>query len=271
MSRKRIKSFVDFINESVSINKIELPSYEDVTVEYLPYSSEIKDNSISFQKKLVSIGKSLGINPKWLMVMLHDLSGFNHKKRESGTKATGLLNFFPWSIASFLDSKTGNFVKTKDILSMTNIDQLDLINAYYESWIDKLEIEKPLSPGDFAAITFYPAVIKKDWEWNFPDEVTRANNEFFSRFASIGKKNKKAYYEYIEQVLRNPKETEARNIFGDFTGAMFDPYTFNTKEALDKYKIILEGLLKEEDPGEDEEDQEKQLQNDTNVNYETTP
>ena len=264
---KKIKSFTDFVNEAVSVDKIDLPSYEESTVEYMPYSSEIKENTIPFQKKLVSICKSLEINPKWLMVMIHDLSKFNAKQRDGVTKATGLIKFFPWSVNSFLDTNTGNYIKVKDIATMSNLDQLDLINAYYESWIDKLDIKKPLSPGDFAAITFYPSVIKKDWEWNFPDEVTRVNNEFFARFSGVGEKNKKAYYDYIEKILRDPKETQANNIFGDLTGAMFDPYTFNTKEALEKYTAIVEGTQEAEE-GDDEEDI-KQLKNDTNINYET--
>jgi hypothetical protein len=271
MTRKRIKSFVDFVKESIAVDKIKLPSYEETTVEYLPYSSAIKNNSISFQKKLVAISKSLGINPKWLMVMLNDLSRFNEKERDTQTKATGLLKFFPWSVTSFVDSETGKSIKTKDILGMSNLEQLDLINSYYDAWIEKLEIKKPLSPGDFAAIIFYPAIIKKDWEYTFPDEVIAANNDFFSNFSKDGKKTKKDYYEYMERVLRDPKETEAKDIFGDFTGAMFDPYTFNTKEALDKYKIVIEGLLKEEDSEEDREKLDRQLVNDVNVNYETDP
>lgn len=268
---RRIKTFDSFVKESVSVNKVTLPSYEDATVEYLPYSKNIGENSISFQKKLVTISKSLGIDPKWLMVMLKDLSGFNHKQDDRGTKAKGLLKFFPWSISSFVDTETGKPIKAKDILEMDNMKQLDIINSYYQAWIDKMGIKKPLSPGDFAAITFYPSIIKKDWEYSFPDEVIRANSDFFSRFSESGTKTKKKYYDYIEQVLRDPKETDARNIFGDFTGAIFDPYTFNTKNSLEKYKMILDGLVEDESEGEDADENEKELKTDTTINYEKNP
>lgn len=263
---KRIKSFGDFIKESIGVEHIPSSSYEKTTVERLPYSSKIAENRIIFQKKLVQISKNLGINPKWLMVLIKDLSNFNSKFFDENTRSAGLIKFFPGSLNSFIDTNTGKNIRTKDLPSTNNTDQLDLIYAYFKAWFDKLGIEDPVSPGDFISLIFYPPIINKDWKSVFPDSVVRANNEFFGKIEGE-KKTKKDFYEYIEKILRDPKETEAENMFGQFSGAMFDPYTYRSKEALDRYEKLVSGFIDYQEM-EDAAREEETENND--INYEET-
>ena len=129
---------------------------------------------------------------------------------------------------------------------MSNLQQLNLIKSFYQAWIQKMKLKSPIIPGDFAALTFYPDVIKKDWGWEFPDYVISKNPDLFEGFATEGK-TKKDYYNYIDRILNSEKEYTDSNInfLGNFSGAMIDPSTYGTKKPLELYKELVMSI---EDP-----------------------
>lgn len=226
--------------ESVSVEKVLPASYENETVLSLPYSNLISENRQAFLKKLIRVSKDLGIEPIWLLHVIFNESKFDTKKSDKLTKGVGLISFLPQVISNFVNLETGKNYNTNDVLQMTNTEQLDLIRAFYKSWFDKMKVKRPIVPGDFAALTFYPEVIKKDWDWEFPKYIIEKNPDLFKSFATEGK-TKKDYYNYIDKILNSKKEyTDSNNnLLGNFTGAILDPSTYGMKKPLETYKELL--------------------------------
>jgi hypothetical protein len=266
---KHLRDFKNFINESIRIDKVDPASYQDETVTALPYSKLIDENRQAFLKKIVRISDDLGIEPLWLMHTIFHESEFDPKKKDRMSGAVGLLSFMPLVIQKFIDTESGKILTPNEVLQMSNIDQLDIIRSFYKTWFGRMNLKKPIVAGDFAAITFYPAVIKKDWEWEFPDYIVEKNNQMFKSFPSGGK-SKKDYYEYIDQVFKNDKEYDDSNdrLLGNFTGAIAEPGEYENKKPLEYYRELLTSI---EDPVlsqqskaqlQDQEETEKFKQND---------
>ena len=229
------------VNESIRVDKIDPSFYERETVASLPYSKYISENRNPFLKKLINISKDLGIKPIWLLHTIFHESKFDSKKVDRYTGAIGLFSFFPEVVKDFLDQQTGKTITPNDILNMSNVDQLDLIHSFYQTWIENLGIEKPLSPGDFAALTFYPSLIKKDWDWEFPEYIVDKNKTMFNNFSAQGGKTKKDYYDYMEGILGNEDEyTDSdQSILGDFGGVFVSPSMQQNKKPLEYYKDLV--------------------------------
>lgn len=266
---KHISNFKTFvkINESIRIEKIDPVSYERETVVSLPYLSYIRDNRHGFLQKLVKICKDLKINPLWLMHTMFNESRFDSKLADRISGGVGLISFLPSVIKSFLDTETGKNLTVNDVLQMSNVNQLDLVYSFYKSWFEVMKLKDNITPGDFAAITFYPTVIEKEMDWEFPSYVIEINGELFKEFKD-GAKTKKAYYDYIEKILNNEEEfSDARendSLLGNFTGAIIDAKTYmSTKKHLEYYRELIlniqDPVLSQVQP-QDSENTEKQKQ-----------
>lgn len=238
-----IQKFKDFIrlNESIRIQKMDPVSYSEETVVSLPYLDHIKENRNDFLKKLVAISKDLGIDVLWLLHTIFLQSNFDPKKVDKSTGSVGLLSFFPDVLKNMINPETGKDYTPQDVIQLSNIDQLDLVHSYYKTWIDRMKIERPINPGDFAALTFYPELIKKDWEWDFPRFVIEKNPSLFKKFQSNVSKNKKDYYDYMDTILKEEKEynTDEKGVLGDFTGALAEPGIYSLKKPLEYYKDLI--------------------------------
>jgi len=180
----RILNFNDFnlLKESLRVERIDPSYYEKETVTYLPYSKYIKDSRNAFLKKLVKISEDLEINPLWILHTIFYLSKFDPKKQDKHTGAVGILSFFPEILKDFINSETGKSITPQDVLEMSSVEQLDLLNTFYKNWIELTGLKSPILAGDFAALTFYPGVINKDMEWEFPDYVIEKNSDMFKNF-----------------------------------------------------------------------------------------
>jgi hypothetical protein len=244
--------------ESISVEKIDPASYENETVLKLPYSNFIEDNRQSFLKKIVRVSKNLAIDPLWLLHIIFNESRFDSRKNDRITKGAGLLGFLPKVLSNFVNKETGKNYSVNDILQMSNTEQLDLIETFYKSWFNKMKLERPIVPGDFAAITFYPDVIDKDWDWEFPEYVVEKNPELFKSFPTDGK-TKKDYYNYIDQILNSKEEYgEANNnLLGSISGAIVDPITYYTKKPLERYKDLVFSI---ENPGLGQKEEDKDFE-----------
>lgn len=115
----------------------------------------------AFIAKVASISAKLGINPNWLMVVMHNESGINaqivNKQKgdssdpytRSAYRATGLIQFMP-STAIWLGTTTQALYK------MTNLEQLDYVYKYYKGFAGKIK-----SYFDLYMITFFPVAVGK--------------------------------------------------------------------------------------------------------------
>lgn len=237
-----LKYYKDYIiiNESIKIEKIDYQEYENETVTSLPYKDLLSENRIPFYKKVIYISEDLGISPLWMLHTIFANSRMDHKMTENMSGQIGLLGFNPEIFSSFIDSQTGRPITYKYILEMNNIDQLDVVYAFYKAWKDKLNINR-MSAGDFAALTFYPPMVKEKDSFKFPDFLSDANKNFLSSFNDLESIDKKAYYKKMEDTLNFDSEYETTNKYflGDHYGGLFNPYTYNKKSFEDTYIDII--------------------------------
>jgi hypothetical protein len=258
---KHLKDFKNFsLFETVRIEKMNPSTYEKETVTTLPYVDKIEENRQLFLKKLCKISEELDIKPEWLLHTIFHESRFDPKYRDQMSRAVGLISFLPSILKIFINDETGKTITPNDVLQMSNIDQLDLVSAFYKMWFEKMKLKSPIIAGDFAAITFYPAVIKKDWSWEFPDYVVDLNIEMFNKFPSGVGRTKKDYYDYIDLVLNNNTEQDDDNdyILGNFGGAFAEPGVYSNKKPLEFYKDLLFAI---QDPAQNQDLQAQDVEN----------
>lgn len=258
---KHLKDFKNFsLFETVRIEKMNPSTYEKETVTTLPYVNKIEENRQLFLKKLCKISEELDIKPEWLLHTIFHESRFDPKYRDQMSRAVGLISFLPSILKIFINDETGKTITPNDVLQMSNIDQLDLVSAFYKMWFEKMKLKSPIIAGDFAAITFYPAVIKKEWSWEFPDYVVDLNIEMFNKFPSGVGRTKKDYYDYIDLVLNNNTEQDDDNdyILGNFGGAFAEPGVYSNKKPLEFYKDLLFAI---QDPAQNQELQAQDIEN----------
>lgn len=258
---KHLKDFKNFsLFETIRIEKMNPSTYEKETVTTLPYVDKIEENRQLFLKKLCKISEELDIKPEWLLHTIFHESRFDPKYRDQMSRAVGLISFLPSILKIFINDETGKIITPNDVLQMSNIDQLDLVSAFYKMWFEKMKLKSPIIAGDFAAITFYPAVIKKDWSWEFPDYVVDLNIEMFNKFPSGVGRTKKDYYDYIDLVLNNNTEQDDDNdyILGNFGGAFAEPGVYSNKKPLEFYKDLLFAI---QDPAQNQELQAQDIEN----------
>jgi len=258
---KHLKDFKNFsLFETIRIEKMNPSTYEKETVTTLPYVNKIEENRQLFLKKLCKISEELDIKPEWLLHTIFHESRFDPKYRDQMSRAVGLISFLPSILKIFINDETGKTITPNDVLQMSNIDQLDLVSAFYKMWFEKMKLKSPIIAGDFAAITFYPAVIKKDWSWEFPDYVVDLNIEMFNKFPSGVGRTKKDYYDYIDLVLNNNTEQDDDNdyILGNFGGAFAEPGVYSNKKPLEFYKDLLFAI---QDPAQNQELQAQDIEN----------
>jgi len=258
---KHLKDFKNFsLFETIRIEKMNPSTYEKETVTTLPYVDKIEENRQLFLKKLCKISEELDIKPEWLLHTIFHESRFDPKYRDQMSRAVGLISFLPSILKIFINDETGKIITPNDVLQMSNIDQLDLVSAFYKMWFERMKLKSPIIAGDFAAITFYPAVIKKDWSWEFPDYVVDLNIEMFNKFPSGVGRTKKDYYDYIDLVLNNNTEQDDDNdyILGNFGGAFAEPGVYSNKKPLEFYKDLLFAI---QDPAQNQELQAQDIEN----------
>jgi len=258
---KHLKDFKNFsLFETIRIEKMNPSTYEKETVTTLPYVDKIEENRQLFLKKLCKISEELDIKPEWLLHTIFHESRFDPKYRDQMSRAVGLISFLPSILKIFINDETGKTITPNDVLQMSNIDQLDLVSAFYKMWFEKMKLKSPIIAGDFAAITFYPAVIKKEWSWEFPDYVVDLNIEMFNKFPSGVGRTKKDYYDYIDLVLNNNTEQDDDNdyILGNFGGAFAEPGVYSNKKPLEFYKDLLFAI---QDPAQNQELQAQDIEN----------
>lgn len=119
----------------------------------------------AFERKLQSISNFLGIYPDWLMWLMNHESGVNaqavYKAPGDSTdaftraknRATGLIGFMP-STAKSLGTTT------QDLWLMNEVEQLDYVKKYFQSFAGKIK-----SVYDLGKIAFFPLMLGKPRSW----------------------------------------------------------------------------------------------------------
>jgi hypothetical protein len=90
----------------------------------LAYIDKITSNRTAFEQKVKSIASRLGINPDWLMIVMYAESRLNHLAENPNSSAAGLIQFLSKTLLQLGISKT-------QLLSMTNVEQLDYVEKYF--------------------------------------------------------------------------------------------------------------------------------------------
>jgi len=271
---RHLKDFKNFfLYENIEVDKIDPASYKSVTVTELPYVNLIGDNRNKFLKKIIRISEDLKIKPEWLLHTIFHESRFDPKFKDQMSGQVGLISFMPSVLKIFINPETGKNYTPNEVLEMSNIDQLDIVKAFYKMWFSEMNLKNEISPGDFASITFYPEAIMKDWKWEFPEYVIDKNIETFKMFHSESRKTKKDYYFYIDQIFNSVEEQEDTNnyILGNFSGAFADPKSYRSKKPLEYYRSVLDSI---ENPNLDQNIQLQDLENtekNKQVNINTVP
>lgn len=94
----------------------------------LVYSNKV---TLQFTEKVRYISDKLGINPNWLMWVMFFESSLNPRAVNSGTGATGLIQFMP-SKARSLGTTTA------DLLQMSAVEQLDFVYLYLKPYAGRM-------------------------------------------------------------------------------------------------------------------------------------
>ena len=130
----------------------------------------MEDNKL-VNKQLVIFRKirneleQIGIKPQWLLHTIFHESRFDPKYKDPVSAQVGLFSFMPSLLKTFINPDSGKYYTPNDFIQMSNVDQLDLVRAFYKSWLSEMNLKGEMSPGDFASLTFYPETIRKDWKW----------------------------------------------------------------------------------------------------------
>lgn len=90
----------------------------------LLYIDKVTQNRTAFETKVIQIASRLGIKPDWLMAVMYAESRLNHQAQNPNSSATGLIQFLSQTLASLGTSTT-------QLLSMTNVQQLDYVEKYF--------------------------------------------------------------------------------------------------------------------------------------------
>lgn len=213
--------------ESIQIEEIPADDYSSEAVPALPFNSEIKEDRENFLKKLVFICKKLGVNPEWMMINIHGESGFD-PKATAPNGAVGLIQWVKKYIGNYLDPVSKKPLTSEDVRKMSGLEQLDMVYAYYKNMMESVGISEFQKPGDFFAITFFPAVINKPDNYVFPEWAVSANKAYFAKFGGTTKAD---YYNYCDKLVSDPQKAKDKldnfdleGFFGKISGAGDESY-----------------------------------------------
>ena len=121
----------------------------------LIYESEVPASyRVAFIAKVIAISARLGVNPNWLMVIMHFETGGTFLANKWNPRKTyvGLLQF---GKVAATDLKTN----TSALSKMTAVQQLDYVEKYYKLWYRYLRISVPNSFVDFYLVTLFPTKV----------------------------------------------------------------------------------------------------------------
>lgn len=133
----------------------------------LPFIEKVKENQEAFGKKVIAIAGELGIKPDWIMIVMNNESGINHRIKNPNGSATGLIQFTE-------ATAKGLGTSTAELAAMTNVEQLDYVKKYFGAYANKIN-----NAADAYLAVFYPQALFEADNWSFPQWAVTANHIFF--------------------------------------------------------------------------------------------
>ncbi len=128
----------------------------------LLFEHKVRGNdSKSFINKVKQVAYTLGYDPEWLMLVIHNESNFKPDAVNPYSGATGLIQFMPGT-ARWLGTST------KELRSMTRNQQLDWVLKYYRNW--KRSGKTVRNSSDLALLTFYPYAVSQGDDYKIGSE-----------------------------------------------------------------------------------------------------
>lgn len=121
----------------------------------LVFEEKINENKTAFVNKLNQIATRLNTNPNYLMAVMWIESRLNPLAPNQQTGAVGLIQFMPSLLAKWN-------LTTSYVLSLSNVEQLDLVEKYFKPYTGKLN-----SYLNVYLSVFFPAAIGKPDNWVF--------------------------------------------------------------------------------------------------------
>lgn len=125
----------------------------------------------AFINKVKEVSSRLGINPNWLMAVMHWESArtFSASVQNPRSRATGLIQFMP-------STAEGMGTTIEQLARMSEVEQLEWVYKYYAPYKSRLK-----SFTDLYLTTFYPVAVGK------PSSYILGNSDY--RRAQIADQN----------------------------------------------------------------------------------
>lgn len=189
----------------------------------LVFEEKIKTNRKLFVEKVKEIALDLSIDPNWLMIVMNNESGINHLATNS-IGCVGLIQFCE-------PSRKQLGVSKEELLSMSNVRQLDYVQAYFESLLTWANYFSGFeSFADLYLAAFLPAYVGKPDSTTFSQSIVSANptlGKSIGEFKQIVVEKYEKYYPYLTK--------EGNPYFENLYGSNFWRWTTRRK----RYLLIL--------------------------------
>jgi hypothetical protein len=120
-----------------------------------------------FSDKVRAISGWLEIDPNWLLWVMNFESSLNPLAQNTGTRATGLIQFMPATARSMGTT-------TADLLQMSDVEQLDFVYQYLKPFAGDME-----NMIDVYFAVFFPVAMNKP-----PEYILQTSSLSASKIAS---------------------------------------------------------------------------------------
>ena len=160
--------------------EISLPKTRISAATFQKAYDQAEKLELGFKAKLQKVAKAIGANEIDLVKVIYKESGLNNNARNPNTCSAGLIQFTPDKIPQN-ENKIGcdrgkliggRFYSMNQILKLTRIQQLDLVESYFKGG-------KPFRTiVDLYLYTFYPVARGKADSFIFGSEDRRINWKF---------------------------------------------------------------------------------------------
>jgi hypothetical protein len=123
-----------------------------------------------FKAKLQQVAASIGVSEDALLAVMFAENASLNPNTVNSEGAVGLIQFYPIDTDSTRNTYTTgkNTYKRSDLVSMSRIRQLDLVQEFYQYW--GLSSNKLTGYSELYGYTFQPGTMKK-WKGVFPSDL----------------------------------------------------------------------------------------------------
>ena len=165
-----------------------------------------------FIEKVKEVCKRLGMEPDFLMATMSAECGFNHKAVNKHTRATGLIQFMP-----FTAEELGTTVEA--IGKMSGVQQLDYVERYFKKFGKKLE--QISEPAESYLFVFYPYAVGKPDSYVLGSQVSDKRARLIARQNGIYDLNKDGVITKGE-IMEYMRKNKYKDVYANWDGNVKD-------------------------------------------------